>query len=169
MRTQGILLVKDAILLTNFCSTNRGLFRPTSTSVNSRYFNTGAKPGEWYLRRDQLVIRLDEYSDTLLQNLQRFLEIGDNRGAEVIQCSCVTCLAHLAMLCDLTSGLEPSSKPRMNAICDSSLERLGHLARSMRIDIYTYLDILLGVRPCTTRAGAESLTKALSSFRGRSL
>ena len=169
MQTQGILLVKDAILLTNFCSTNRGYFVPTSTSVNPRYFNTGAKPGEWYLRRDQLVIRLDEYSDTLIRNLQRFLEIGDNRGAEVIQRSCVTCLAHLAVLCDLTSGLEPNSKPQMDAICDSSLERLSHLARSMRIDRYTYLDILLGVRPCITRADAERLTKALSSFRGSDL
>ena len=119
--------------------------------------------------RDQLVTRLDEYSDTLLRHLQRFLEVGDNRGAEVIQRSCVACLAHLAMLCDLTSRLEPSSKPQMDAICDSSLERLGRLTRSMKIDGYTYLDILLGVRPCITRVDAEILTKVLSRFRGRSL
>ena len=117
--------------------------------------------------RDQLVIRLDEYSDTLLQHLQRFLDVEDRRGAEVIQRSCIACLAHLAAFCDLTSGLEPNSKPQMDAVCDSSLERLGHLSQDMRIDRYTYLDILLGVRPCITRADAEILT--FGSSRGRSL
>ena len=118
---------------------------------------------------DQLVARLDEYSDTLLRHLQRFLDVGDRRGAEVIQSSCVACLAHLAVLCDLISGLEPNSKPQMDAVCDSSLERLGHLAQGMRIDGYTYLDVLLGVRPYLTRADAERLTKASSSFRGSDL
>jgi hypothetical protein len=140
---------------------------PKSTSVNPLRFNAGAIPGEWHQMRNQLVIRLDEYSETLLRHLQRFLKVGDNRGAEVIQRSCVACLAHLAILCDLTNGLEPNFKPQMDAICDSSLERLGHLTRGMRIDGYTYLDILLGVRPCTTRAAAERLT--LDSFHGRSL
>ena len=144
-------------------------FIPTSTPVNPPNFNTGAKPGKWNQRRDQLVTRLDEYSDTLLRNLRRFLEIGDNRGAEVIQSSCVACLAHLAVLCDLISGLEPNSKPRMDSVCDSSLKRLGYLTRDMRIDGYTYLDILLGVRLYIVRADSERLTKTLGSFRGRGL
>ena len=142
---------------------------PTSTSVNPLCFNAGAKTGKWHQIRDHLVTRLDEYSDTLLRHLRRFLEVGDKRGAEVIQHSCVACLAHLSVLCELTSGLEPNSKPQMDAICDSSLERLGRLTRSMKIDGYTYLDVLLGVCPCVTRAGVERLTKTLSSFRGRSL
>jgi hypothetical protein len=114
---------------------------------------------------DQLVTRLDEYSNTLLRHLQRFLDVGDRRGAEVIQNSCAACLAHLAVLCDLISGLEPNSKPQMDAVCDSSLERLGHLARGMRIDGYTYLDVLLGVRHYITRADAERLTKALEPIQ----
>ena len=118
----------------------------TSTSVNPPRFNAGAKPGGWHQMRDQLVTRLDEYSETLLRNLRRFLEVGDRRGAEVIQRTCVACLAHLAMLCDRISRLDPNSKPQMDAVCDSSLERLGHLSQDMRIDRYTYLDILLGVR-----------------------
>jgi hypothetical protein len=95
---------------------------------------------------DVLVSRLDEYSDALLRNIRRFLEIGDSHGAEIIQNSCVGCLAHLAVLCDLTSRLEPNFKPQMDAVCDSSLERLGHLTQEMSFDAYTYFDLLLGVR-----------------------
>ena len=93
-----------------------------------------------------MVIRLDEYSDTLVRNIRRFTEIGDDHGAEIIQSSCVGCLAHLALLCDSISRLEPNSKPQMDAICDSSLERLGRLTQEMNFEEYTYLDLLLKVR-----------------------
>jgi hypothetical protein len=92
------------------------------------------------------MTRLDEYSDTLLRNIRKFLEIGDRHGAEVIQTSCVGCLAHLAVLCDLISRLEPNSKPQTDVVCDSSLKRLGHLTKGMNFDEYTHLDLLLGVR-----------------------
>jgi len=95
---------------------------------------------------DELVIRLDGYSDTLLRNIRTFLQIGDIQGAEIIQSGCVGCLAHLAVLCDLVSRSEPNSKPRMDAMCDSSLERLGHLTQEMCFEGYTYLDLLLRVR-----------------------
>ena len=93
-----------------------------------------------------MVIRLDEYSDTLLRDIRRFTEIEDDIGAEIIQNSCVGCLAHLAMLCDFVGRLEPNSKPQMDAICDSSLERLGRLTQEANFEEYTYLDLLLRVR-----------------------
>ena len=105
---------------------------------------TGVKP--WKQLCDQLVIRLDEYSDALLRNMRDFLEIEDTHGAEIIQNSCVGCLTHLAMLCDLIGRVEPSSKSRTAAICDSSLERLGRLTQQINRNEYTYLDLLLGVR-----------------------
>jgi len=80
------------------------------------------------------VTHLDEYSDTLLRNIQRFLEIGDSLGAKTIQSSCIGCLAHLAALCELISWVDPDSKPQMDIICDSSLERLGHLTQSVDFD-----------------------------------
>ena len=101
---------------------------------------------------DKLMTRLDEYSHTILRHQRRFLVIGDRHGAEIIQSSCVTCLAHLAELCDLVSGLEPNSKTRMSRICDSSLERLGHLTQDVSTDGYTYLDVLLGVHLCRTHS-----------------
>ena len=142
-------------------------FVPTSASVNPPCFNAGEKPGGWHQTCDQLITRLGQYSDTLLRNLRQFLNVEDNRGAEIIRSSCIACLAHLAMLCDHISRLEPNSKPQMDVVCDSSLKRLGHLSRDMRIDRYTYIDVLLGVRRYITRADAGRLTRALRSFRGR--
>ena len=107
---------------------------------------TGVKSSRWKEIYDELAVRLDEYSDTLLRNIRRFIEIGDSLGAEIIQSSCVGCLAHLAVLCDFVSRLEPNSKPQADAICDSSLERLGRLTQEINFDEYTYLDLLLRVR-----------------------
>ena len=104
------------------------------------------KPGQWKQICHELVTRLDGYSDTLLRNMQNFLQIKDRQGAEIIQGSCVGCLAHLAVLCDLICRLEPNSKPQMDDICDSSLERLGRLTGEMNFDEYTYFDLLLMVR-----------------------
>jgi len=145
MRTQGVLLVKDAILTITSRPADGMYLTPPFTSADLCRFVTGMKPGRWKQGCDELVTRLDEYSDTLLRNIQRFLEIGDSLGAEMIQSSCVGCLAHLAVLCDLISRLDPDSKPRMDTICDSSLERLGHLTQEMNFDDYTHLDLLLGV------------------------
>ena len=96
-----------------------------------------------------------------------FLEVGDSHGAEIIQSSYVTCQAHLAELYGLISGLEPNSKSRMDNVCsDSSLERLGYLTRGMSADGCTYLDVLLGVYPCTTCSDDERLAKPLNNSRG---
>ena len=108
--------------------------------------STGEKPGHWKQICDQVVGQLHEYSETLLRNLRRFLEIGDTHGAEIIQNSCAGCLAHLAVSCDLISRLEPNAKLRMDALCDWSLEQLGGLTLGMNFGEYTYLDLLLRVR-----------------------
>jgi len=108
------------------------------------------RPDQWEQMCDGLVTRLDKYSDTLLQNMRTFLQVGDTQGAEIIQSNCVGCLAHLAVLYDLISCSEPNSKPRMDTICDSSLERLSHLTQEMSIEEYTYFDLLLKVRQWPT-------------------
>ena len=104
---------------------------------------------------------LDEYSDTLLRNARTFLQIGDTQGAEIIQSSCVGCLAHLAVLCDTIGRSKPTSKLRMDAVCDSSLERLGHLTREMNFDEYTYFDMLLRVRRRVDRSEREQADNAI--------
>ena len=93
----------------------------------------------------ELVTRLVEYSGTLLRNIRTFQQIGDNRGAGIIQSSCVGYLAHLAVLCDLISRSEPNFDPEMDAFCDSALERLGRLTMEIDFESYTWLDLLLRV------------------------
>ena len=89
---------------------------------------------------------LDHYSQTLLSNLRRFLELGDKSGAGVIRSSCVNCLAHLAVLCVALGQDEAGPQAELENLCDSTLERLGELAQDMRVEEYTRLDLLLGVR-----------------------
>jgi len=101
--------------------------------------------GIWIQSCDQLVFLLDNYSQTLLSNLQRFQELGDKSGAGMIRSSCVDCLAHLAVLCEALGQIEPT-RTQLDTLCDSSLERLCELTRDVRMEEYTRLDLLLGVR-----------------------
>ena len=92
------------------------------------------------------MILLGDYSQTLLSNLRRFEEFGDTGGAGVIRASCVNCLAHLAVLCETLSKIEPTPQTELDTLCDSTLERLGALAQDMCVEEYTLLDQLLRVR-----------------------
>lgn len=107
------------------------------------------RPSQWKQSCDQLVTLLDGYTDVLQRNLQRFLGDGDNIGAEIIWSSCIACLAHLSALCELIGRTEPTAS-KMSCLCDSSLEKLGRLTEDMKLEEYTYLDLLLGVRTHNT-------------------
>jgi hypothetical protein len=78
--------------------------------------------------------------------MERFHELGDNSGAEVIGSSCIACLAHLAVLCEAVCQTDPAGRFESYSLCDSALERLGALTPGLCFDEYTYLDLLLGVR-----------------------
>ena len=108
-----------------------------------------------------MISNLRQYSETLLRNIRRFVDIGDSLGTEIIQNGCICCLSHLAVLCDLIGQLEPNSKPHMDDICDWSLERLGDLTEEMRFDEYTYLDLLLRVRRPVGRSWWEQVVMFL--------
>lgn len=101
---------------------------------------------QWKQSCDQLIVLLEGCSEDLLHNLRAFIEIEDNSGAEIIWNSCITCLAYLAVLCEFVGRTEPTDGPAMNAICDSSLEKLGRLTEDIRSEEYTHFDLLLGVR-----------------------
>lgn len=111
---------------------------------------------QWRQSFDQLISLLDGYSDMLWRNLRRFIDIGDNVGAEIIWSSCITCLAHLSALCEVIGRTEPTASLAMNSLCDLNLEKLGHLTEDIRSEEYTYLDLLLGVR---TRKSSQLLYK----------
>ena len=61
--------------------------------------------------------------------------------------SCVACLAHLAVVYEVVGRTGPVPQPEMYNLCDSALQRLGMLTSELHFDEYTYLDLLLGVRP----------------------
>ena len=63
----------------------------------------------------------------------------------MLSSSCISCLAHLAVLYEAVSRMGPRVK--MYSLCDLALQRLGTLTSELNHDEYTYLDLLLGVRP----------------------
>ena len=105
-----------------------------------------AQVGTWRQSCDQQVAILSDYSQTLLSNLRRFTELGDNSGAEMIRRCCVNCFAHLAVLCEAIGEVETVPHAQVDEICNSSLERLSELAQDLRMEEYTRHDLLLWVR-----------------------
>lgn len=97
------------------------------------------------------MILLDDHSQALLSNLQRFQELGDNSGAGMIRGCCVNCLAHLAVLYKALCQTGLVSQAESDTLCDSVLERLSELSKDIRVEEYTRLDLLLGVRHSVTR------------------
>ena len=94
----------------------------------------------------QLVRDLDKFCNDLIGNLERFITLGDSSGAETIWTCCVTCLAHLAALCHLTSRTAPTSSEPMNRLCNLTLEKLGNVSLEVHIEQYTDFDALTAVR-----------------------
>lgn len=81
-----------------------------------------------------------------MRNLKRFVEVEDSGGAETIWTCCVTCLAHLSVLCHLISQTEPTLRGPMDALYDITLYKLGDLGREVQAGEYSHFDVLTGVR-----------------------
>lgn len=148
MRTQAILLVRDATFLLNVWSDDGEcamLGQSWSITVQPSQRLSVYRSSQWRRSCDHLVALLDEYSNTLLHAIERFVEIDDNGGAEMIWSSCITCLTYLTALCELVGRTDPTASLAMNGLCDCNLEKLGRLTEDMRSEEYTHLDLLLGV------------------------
>ena len=91
---------------------------------------------------------MDRFSDALIRNLQRFIEVDDSNGVGTIWTCCITCLGHLAALCHLISHPVPTLIGSMDDLCDLTLDRLANLSREVLIEEYSYFDVLTGVRIC---------------------
>ena len=149
MRTKAILLVRDAVSALNSNSDDRktglGVILWVVIDLNCSPLGSG----EADIRREsrhRLVRALDEFSNDLIGNLERFVTLGDSSGVETIWACCVACLAHLATLCNLIGRTEPASTKSMDSLCDQTLEKLGNVSLEVRIEQYTHLDVLTGVR-----------------------
>ncbi|KAF9643480.1 hypothetical protein BDM02DRAFT_3191569 [Thelephora ganbajun] len=146
MRTQGILLVRDAILLLSVLPADGE--RYAITSVGSNYNLTRPVPearlGLWRQSCDRVLESLEEFSQDLLDNVKTFRQHGNNSGVDVIGSSCIACLAHLALLYEVIGRVYPVAKIEVDNRCDSALQRLGTLTSELHFDEYTYFDLLLG-------------------------
>ena len=149
MRTQSILLVRDAISIlssvdreTDHLNDRHGKLTnpdPSPEAENVSYRQTSCL---------DLVYALDRFSNYLMENLERFVTVGDTGSVETIWACCIICLAHLAALSHLMSQIDSSSGVSMNNLCDLTLGKLGNLSLEVHIDEYSYPDILTGVRIC---------------------
>ena len=90
---------------------------------------------------------LEDFSQKLFSNVKTFREHGDKNAADIVSSSCIACLSHLAVLYEVTGQTDPVAKVRMDRLCDLALQRLGELTSELQFDEYSYLDLLLGVRP----------------------
>ena len=107
--------------------------------------------GLWRQSCDQTLALLEEFSWKLLGNIKRFREYRGTSAADVISSSCIACLAYLAILCEVVCRTTPVAG-EMYDLCDSALRRLGMLTSELYLEEYTYLDLLLGVRPLPYRS-----------------
>ena len=106
----------------------------------------GVRLGFWRQSCDQISGFLEDFSKDLFENSRTFREQGNESGAELICSSCITCLAHLAILYDVVCRKDPVAGSEMYELCDSALQRLGMITSEHHFDEYTYLDLLLEVR-----------------------
>ena len=81
-----------------------------------------------------------------MRNPQRFIEVGNSSGVEMIWTCCVTCLAHLTALSHLIGQTELTLGGPMNDLFDLTLNKLGALSRDIHVELYSYFDLLTGVR-----------------------
>ena len=94
----------------------------------------------------QLVLVLDEFSNVMMDKLERFIELKDTGATGTIWMSCVTSLGHLAALCHLTGQTVPTLKSLMLDLCDLTLDKLTSLSHEVHIEEYSHFDVLTGVR-----------------------
>ena len=94
----------------------------------------------------QLALVLGRFSDSLMENLERFIEIEDSSGIETIWTCCVTCLGHLAALCHFISHAVPTLSGSMDDLCNLALDKLTSLSHEVRIEECSHFDVLTAVR-----------------------
>ena len=118
----------------------------------------------------QLVRTLEGFSNSLLGNLERFIDVGDGSGVGTIWTCCVTCLGHLAALCHFVGQTEPTSRSSMDDLCDMTIEKLGNVSHEAHIEEYTHFDFLTGVGNLVDLfRGSMALTNNANRPLGRGL
>ena len=93
-----------------------------------------------------MALTLDKFCNTLIGNLRRLIWLEDSSGVETIRTCCITSLAHLAALSHLLSQRVVTLRSSMDGLCDLTLVKLGDLSHETHVEVYSYYDVLTGVR-----------------------
>jgi len=127
MRTQSILLVRDAIHVLN---------SPVDQAENA---------GDQQRSCLHLILALDTFSEDLMGNLEQFISMDDTCSIWMVWTCCIMCLAHLAALSHLMSQTDPAWSVSMTSLYDLTLGKLGNLSLEVRIEQYSHFDVLTGI------------------------
>ena len=147
MRTQSTLLVRDATQVLDSYSADHKADLNVSLSIvtDLHHLLVAEKANSPRELCHQLALTLHIFSNTLMRNLQRFIEAGDSSGVETIWTCCVICLGHLTALSHLIGQKEPTLRGPMDSLYDLTLDKLGDLSHDVYVEVYSYFDVLTKV------------------------
>ncbi|KAF9779635.1 hypothetical protein BJ322DRAFT_371116 [Thelephora terrestris] len=81
-----------------------------------------------------------------MENLRQFNRIRDASGVWMVWTCCIICLSHLAALCHFMDQTVPAWNTFMRNLYDLTLGKLCDLSLEVPIEVYSYFDVLTGVR-----------------------
>lgn len=151
MRTRGVLLIRDAIIVFGIYPSQRKI-----QMILSQRWGPDLKAvlagrlKDWRTLCIKTIDHLQAHTDALQRHLEWFASIGDTESSDVIRSNCISCLAYLSDLYLTVAPTDHPTAPAMNSRCDAALSSLGSLTGGMAMKEYSYFDSLLGVSgsPC---------------------
>jgi len=145
MRTRGILLIRDAMVVLGVYPSQSKLRVVRSELKHDLKVTPATLLEDWRTLCSNLIGQLQAHTDALQKHLEWFASIGDKESSDVIRSNCISCLAYLANLYLTIAPTDHHAAPAMGSRCDSALSTLGRLTEGMVMEEYSNFDLLLGV------------------------
>ena len=145
MRTRGVLLIRDAIVVLGVYPSQSKLRMVRPELKHDLKFISATLLEDWRTLCSKSIGQLRAHTDALQEHLEWFTSIGDKESSDVIRSNCISCLAYLANLYLTIAPTDHSTAPAMEFCCDAALSTLGRLTEGMVIEEYSNFDLLLGV------------------------
>ena len=114
------------MLLTIPANGERFRYSSLILQVNSNSMAPGTKLW-WYI-----LHLLQGFSQNMFNNMMNSDQSGGNSQAAPIGSSCITCLAHLAVLCEVVGPMHPNLMEMGNP-CDWALQRSGQSTANLNL------------------------------------
>jgi len=145
MRTRGVLLIRDAIVVLGVYPSQSKLRMVRSELKRDLKVTSATLLEDWRTLCSKLIDQLQAHADALQKHLEWFTSIGDKESSDVIRSNCISCLAYLANLYLTIAPTDHPAASAMGSCCDAALSTLGRLTEGMVMEEYSNFDLLLGV------------------------